>query len=236
MPESKPYPEGTMGTRSTIARARLVACALAGLSSTAAPARAEATPDVLVPAAVLSDETRLADGQTLSYPQTVVRHGKRYVGGVAYTVVNASVGELTSMLADPSAYRQVLPHARDARLMGTDDGDQLVEITQGLAFVQAAYTLRMRTDGDQRRVRFWVDRGKPHDVDDAWGFFRVETLADAADGSPRVLLTYGILVDLGPGLIRDFFEARIQASLLTVPQLLREYAALRFRAGAHPRA
>jgi hypothetical protein len=219
-----------MGMRTVIARLGVLVCTLAVLAP--GSAHAEDPADAVSP--LPSDEARLAEGQTVSYPQSLTRHGKRYVGGVAYTVVDASLDELTAMLADPSAYRQVLPHARDARLMGTTDGDQLVEITQGLAFVQAGYTLRLRADDDHRRVRFWVDRSKPHDIDDAWGFFRVETLPDAEDGSPRVLLTYGILVDLGPGLIRDFFEDRIQASLLTVPQRLREYASLRFR--GRPRA
>jgi hypothetical protein len=210
-----------MGVR----RALLTVLVGAGaLASTPRLAEARATTSVSP-----DDETRLAHGETVAYPQTLYRRGQRYVGGVTYVVVDATVSELTGLLADPSAYRKVLPHARDARVLGDDGGDRLVEITQGTALVQAAYTLRMRTDDDRRRVRFWLDRSRPHGIDDAWGFFRVDPLPDAADGSPRALLAYGILVDLGPGLIRELFESRIQASLLTVPQRLREYASRRFR-------
>jgi len=177
-----------------------------------------------------TDELRLADGQTVTYPQTLYQRGRRYVGGVSYAVVDASVDELISLLGDMTAYTQVLPHARNAKLVGHRDGDRLVEITQGNAMVQAAYTLRMRTDNDGRRVRFWIDRSRPHGIDDAWGYFRVDPLPAGKDGAPRVLLSYGILVDLGPGLIRDFFEARIQASMLSVPERLRQYATRRFRA------
>jgi hypothetical protein len=151
------------------------------------------------------------------------------LGGVTYTVVEASVPELTDLLSDMSAYVEVLPHARDARLVGTLGADRLVEIRQGTSFVEAAYTLRMRPDDDKRRVRFWLDRSRHHDIEDAWGYFRVDPLPPSADGSPRVLLAYGILVDLGPGLMRDFFESRIQASMLTVPERLRLYAQARFR-------
>ncbi len=185
------------------------------------PARAQEAPE--------TDEARLAAGQTVSYPQTVVRHGRRYVGGVSYAVIGATVDELVALLGDMSAYTAVLPHARGARLVGTEGGDRLVEITQGLSFVQAAYTLRMRTDDDRRQVRFWLDGSRPHAIDDAWGYFRATPLPDAADGSPRVLLSYGMLVDLGPGLVRDMFERRIQASMLTIPERLRRYAATRFR-------
>jgi hypothetical protein len=175
------------------------------------------------------DEARLAEGKTVVFPQTVARRGRRYVGGVSYAVVHASVSELTEVFRDMSAYREVLPYARAAHLVGTDGGDQLVEISQGTALVEAVYTLRMHMDEDQRRVRFWIDPSRPHGFDDAWGYFKVEPLPDGDDGSPRVLLSYGILVDLGPGLMRDFFEARIQASMLTIPERLQQYAVARFR-------
>jgi hypothetical protein len=198
----------------------ILACAFYGFGGAA---RAS-VPDVSV-----ADELRLAEGQTLSYPQTVTRRGRRYVGGVTYTVVAASVGELTALLSDASAYRQVLPYAREANVLGPDGADQRVEIVEGNAVVQATYTIRLRMDDGKRRVRFWLDHSRPHGIADAWGFFRVEPLASSADGSPRVLLTYGILVDLGPGLVRDFFESRIQAGLLAVPDRLRSYAVRRYR-------
>jgi hypothetical protein len=180
------------------------------------------------------DEAQLAEGRTVSYPQTVARRGRRYVGGVSYAVVHASVPELIEVFRDISAYREVLPYARAARLVGNVGSDQLIEISQGTAFVEAVYTLRMHMDADQRRVRFWLDPGRPHGLDDAWGYFKVDPLPDADDGSPRVLLSYGILVDLGPGLMRDFFEGRIQASMLAIPDRLQRYAAARFR--SHHRA
>jgi hypothetical protein len=198
---------------------------LAPRAADAAPGTARLTGD---------DELRLSAGETVSYPETLQQRGKRYIGGVSYTVVSASVDELTSLLGDMAAYRQVLPHARDARVVGHAGVDRLVEITQGNALVEAAYTLRMRTDNDGQRVRFWLDRGRPHGIEDAWGFFRVEPLADGPDGGPRVLMTYGILVDLGPGLVRELFEERIRASILSVPSLVREYAWNRFR--GRPRA
>ena len=42
---------------------------------------------------------------------------------------------------------------------------------------------------------------------------------------PRALLTYAILVDVGPGIVRDLFEERVRAALLSVPQLVRRYVA-----------
>jgi hypothetical protein len=195
------------------------------------PARAAVTGDEATPEL---DQRRLAQGDAVTYPQTVYYRGKRYVGGVSYAIVDASADELLQLLGDMSAYTEVLPHARTARLVGQKGDDHLVEITQGTSFVTAAYTLRLRADHDRQEVRFWLDRSRPHGIDDAWGYFRVTPLPAGERGQPRVLLSYGILVDLGPGLVRDLFEARIQASMLSVPERLRVYAAARFR--AHGRA
>jgi hypothetical protein len=201
---------------------------LVALSSVAVPGAARA--DAPLPSA--ADEARLEAGETLVYPETQYEHGRRYVGGVSYTVVDASARELTGLLGDVSAYIAVLPHAKSATIVDRIGDDTLVEIRQGTGFVEAAYTLRMRLDADGRRVRFWLDRSRPHAIDDAWGYFRVEPIQDKSDGGPRVLLSYGILVDLGPGIMRDFFESRIQASMLSVPERLRRYAFTRFRAVA----
>ena len=176
-----------------------------------------------------ADQARLQQGEAVTYPQTLYHRGKRYIGGVTYAIVDASADELLQLLADMSAYTEVLPYARSAHLVGKAGADRLVEITQGTSFITAAYTLRLRADDEKREVRFWLDPSRPHGIDDAWGYFRVKALPASPDGSPRVLLAYGILVDLGPGLIRDFFESRIQASMLTVPERLRQYASLRFR-------
>ena len=77
-------------------------------------------------------------------------------------------------------------------------------------------------------LRFWLDRGRPHDIEDAWGFLRASPMADG-----RTLLTWGILVDMGPPL-RDLFEGRVQAPALTVPERVKDVLAERDRPGAAP--
>jgi hypothetical protein len=189
---------------------------------------------------------RLSRGETLVFDQVLDRNGHRYVGGTTYTVIDASMPELESLFVDMSAYRQLLPRTKQARLIGVNDGDFFVELRQGNSLVETSYTIRVRREtlppredlaaptasGDQRTAyRFWLDRTKPHGIEDAWGYFRLEPLANAPNGAPRVLLTYGILVDVGPGLVRDLFEEPLRQLALTVPQRVRTYALAHFRLG-----
>jgi hypothetical protein len=195
----------------------LGAAALAAALVGSAPVRGAEAQTRLDP----RENQRLMHGETITRTQTLEQGGRRYVGGVTYTVVDASADELEAMLTDVSTYEQILPRTKYAQIVGRDAGDLLVELHQGNMLVEAAYTIRVRKNGHE--CRFWLDPHRPHGIEDAWGFFRVEPLAQVTPGTPRALLTYGVLVDVGDGLVRDLFEERIRAVVLTVPQRVREY-------------
>jgi hypothetical protein len=157
---------------------------------------------------------QLLRGETVVRTQLLRRGDRRYVGGVTYSVVDADADELAQLVADVDAWRSILPKTRYARRMGTAGNDALVELTQGSALVQATYTMRVRREG--RVVRFWMDPGRRHDIEDAWGFVRAEPMADG-----RALVTYGVLIDMGPGLLRDLFEDTVRELALSVPDRVR---------------
>jgi len=200
------------GLRSITAIVGIVTLALGLL--TAAPAHAEG---------LAADETaRLMRGETITREQTIERGGSRYVGGVTYTVLDATPEELSDLFDDVSAYARVLPKTKKATLIGKNGPDTFVELHQGNAFVDTSYTIRLRRSPTPNELRFWLDPTKPHSIDNAWGFFRYEPMTDAT-GAPKVLLTYGVLVDLGPGIVRDLFEERVRGAMLTVPARVRTY-------------
>jgi hypothetical protein len=165
--------------------------------------------------------TKLARGETVTY-HTTLDGGRRYVGGVTYTIVPTTPERLDRMLEDVGAYAHVLPGNRSARLVARSGKSFWVELQQGTSLIHGTLTLVFRWDDDNRTLRFWLDRSRPHDIEDAWGFFRAEPLADVGSG-PRSLLTYGALLDVGPGFLRTFFEGNLSSSMLDVPQRIRGY-------------
>jgi hypothetical protein len=184
------------------------------------------------PGLTRGESERLARGETVVRAQDFERGDRRYVGGVTYALLDTSAAEVAALLEDVDAYRRVLPRTKSARLVADDGRDRFIELQQGNALVQAEYTLRVRREprgpGAAQEYRFWLDPSRPHGIDDAWGFFRLEPLSGPG-GEPRVLLTYAVLVDVGPGIVRDFFEERLRAALLSVPELVRRHVALRTR-------
>jgi hypothetical protein len=174
----------------------------------------------------VSESTRLAHGETVIRENTwEPGYSARYVGGVTYTMVDAGAAEMVAVFENVESYRRLLPRTKRVKLIGVEpNGDRLVEIATGTSLMEAEYTLRIRHYPARREVRFWLETSRPHEIDDAFGYFRFEPHIGPS-GEPRVLLTYAILVDVGPGIVRDLFEDKVRTALMSVPQLVRRYVA-----------
>ena len=173
-----------------------------------------------------AESARLARGETVIREQTWEPGASaHYIGGLTYTVVDAGAPEVYGILEEVQTYRRVLPLTKRVKLVSIEpNGDRLVELVHGNALMEAEYTLRVRQYPARREVRFWLEASRPHEIDDAFGYFRVEPVSSPS-GEPKVLLTYAILVDVGPGIVREMFEEKVRARLLSVPQLVRRYVA-----------
>jgi hypothetical protein len=200
----------------------LIATMTAGAPASAAKVPPAPPGAVTVNGLSADESARLERGETVTREQTLDGEARRYVGGITYTIVDAQPAEVAAILEDVRAYRQLLPRTKQAKLVGRNGPDMFVEVRQGNALLEGSYTMRVRPDPARHEVRFWLDPNRPHAIADAWGFFRYDPLPDG-----RTLVTYGALVDLGPGLVRELFEERLRSLMLSVPQLMRRYVASR---------
>jgi hypothetical protein len=156
----------------------------------------------------------------------VDRGGHHYIGGVSYVMIDASAEQVMGVLDDVRSYASILPRTRSVRWLGmARNGDTIIELEQGNAIAHGKYAVRIRPDrraeGQPPRssgvVRFWLDHRYPSDIADASGFFHVETVGE------KTLLTYLVMVDLGPGIFRQIFQGRIRRAALSTPMLVKRY-------------
>lgn len=168
----------------------------------------------------LSDGERsaLVSGHTVARPLRFARGDGKYVGGVAYQVMRATPGEVLRVLADVSAWPEALPRTERAELVSSDGRSARIELVQGKAPFVVKYTLHLEQDADGDGIRFWLDRSRPHDVKDVWGYFRVKQF-----GHQHSLVTMAVALDLGPGLPRMLFEDRVERAILRAPARLRAF-------------
>jgi len=151
-----------------------------------------------------------------------------YLGGVSYAVVRARPAEVMAVLADPDAYRAILPMTLETRLIARRGRDATVFFRQGTRLGSAGYVLLVRTESDTT-VRFWLDASRPHEIADLWGYFRV--LPWTASSS---LLTYAALLHLDFGVVKLLFSQKIREIAMTTPGLIRAYVEGHPRLGTPP--
>jgi hypothetical protein len=158
----------------------------------------------------------LGAGQHVTRPVEFQHDGGRYVGGVAYQIVHAPVDEVEAALRDPDALRDMLPRTKNVTLVDEQEARRRLSFRQGNDFVEAEYTVVVEDRPAQGEMRFWLDPTAPHDIDDVWGFFRVSRLDES-----RTLITVGVALDVGPGVVRLLFEKRIQDLILSTPERMK---------------
>jgi len=157
-------------------------------------------------------------GERIERPLSLTGTAGRTVGGIGYQVVSSPPAEVVAALLDVSRLPQMLPNTRSARLVAREGGLAFVELEQGVAPFIARYTIVLQPVPGSDQVRFWLDQRFSHDIEDVFGFFRVEPL-----GPQRSLLTAAVAVDLGDGLLSSLFERRVQALVLRSVTSIRDF-------------
>lgn len=131
-------------------------------------------------------------------------------GLVAYRLVRASPAEVLSVLEDAGQWPELLPRTKSARVLWRASDIQSVQLVQGNGLVEASYAVRVERQADG--LRFWLDRGRPHDIDAVWGYFRASPF-----DAERTLLTMAVMLDLGGGLLQGLVEGRVRQAIVSTP-------------------
>jgi hypothetical protein len=196
-------------------RAFSVSLVLAAVLGVALPADAR-TP---APGALERGEReQLLAGDVVRRPLTFEKAGGRYVGGTSYQLVRAGPEEVLAALGSVETLPQALPRTKRARLVDIRGRLARVELVQGNALVEARYTVALERVSERNELRFWLDRSRPHDIDDVWGYFRVVPF-----GKGQSLVTVAVALDVGPGLVRMLFEERIREVILATPVHIKRF-------------
>ena len=159
----------------------------------------------------------LAAGDLLIERSTYDRGSEHYVGGVSYLVVDLPAARLSAVARDVSAIPALLPHVSDVQLLEvTAGGVGRIRITHTLGPTSGSYTLRIAFFEAGTFGRFSIEPSEGSAVLDGWGYVRLTPIG----AGERTLVTYAVLFDLGPGVLRSLFESRIQDAALSYPRRL----------------
>jgi hypothetical protein len=166
------------------------------------------------------DLRRLEAGELIERPVQRTRGSLRLIGGTSFQVVERSVSETWRALNDAASYRYMMPGADEARVVAHRPGTRVVRVRHSAGLVSAAYHLRLRYDQERRDIAFRLDESRPNDLRAVWGFISV---APWQDDPNRSIVSYGIMADVGGGVLGGILRGQIHTWMLRVPSIVREY-------------
>lgn len=193
--------------------------ALLAAASTLALGAREALAGSLTP----DERAALERGEVVRRPVDADLDAGLYLGGVSYALVDAPAPFVLAMLQDPSVYMEILALTLEATPTGAKGKDQLVFFKHGGSLGTASYTMRIQSADPTGTIRFWMDPAFEHEIEDIWGYVRVEAL-----GPETCLATYAVLCDLGT-LFRVLFGEKIRQFALDTPGHIRFVAGSRYQ-------
>jgi hypothetical protein len=177
---------------------------------------------VTTPAQALSpiERQRLARGESIVAEATHRHNGGRLVGGLSYRILDADADRISALFRDPKQWSQILPRVRSVELLSIDkNGRARVRVTHALGMFSGSYEIILAFTDHGHYGRFWVNKSVENDLLDGWGFLRLTPLPNH-----QTLVTWGVLFDVGDGVTRTLFEAKMQRAALDVPRRLSNLA------------
>ncbi|MET0792561.1 MAG: SRPBCC family protein, partial [Polyangiaceae bacterium] len=185
-------------------------CAFSSVPAQAADAAAPGSRGM-----VRAEREALLAGEVVARPMHFETESGSYRGGVSYSLVNAPAAAVLSALSNVETLPQALPNTKSARLIDVRGGLARVEFVHGGG---TTYTVHIERTPGRSELRFWLDSTRPHDINDVFGFFRVEPF-----GEGKSVVTVAAALDMGSGLTSLFFSNAVERSVLSTPRRIREY-------------
>jgi hypothetical protein len=192
-----------------------VAVAIATLASLAPPAIADAgaagdefSADELV---------RLERGELLQRRATSERGDLRLIGGTSWQVIDASPDAVWRALLDTAHYPRMLPQVSEAKLVRQAGEDRTLYLRHGGAIAPTSYYLDVHVERATRSITFHIDESRPSSIRAASGFYSLRPYRG------RSLLVYGVMADIGDGLLSAVFRPTVHDWMMKVPLLVKRF-------------
>jgi hypothetical protein len=163
---------------------------------------------------------KLDAGEIVIRPATRKQNGLRLMGGSSWQVIDAAPSSVWRALLDTSRYHKMMPEVLEARLVKNDATQRTVFMRQGSrGVVEARYYLNVRVYEDRQDITFAVDDKKPHELlKAAWGFYTVRPYKGG-----KTLLAYGVMADIGDGLLAGVMRNEVQEWMLRTPWMVKRF-------------
>ena len=165
-----------------------------------------------------AERSQLRRGRLVTRNETEMRDGLRLIGGTAFQVINAPPEVVWRAVMDIERWNRFVPQVVESRTVSSASGRKTIYLRHEHGPVEAAYHLRLTHMDSQRMAQFRLDRTRRNDLREGWGFFIV-----APFGNGKTMITFGVMADVGSGIITGLVRPTVHEWMLRIPQQLKSW-------------
>lgn len=142
--------------------------------------------------------------------------GSHLFGGASWQRVRAPIERVWQTVVDPRAYVRLIPSLDQVRVVEERGDTRVVYMHHSYAIASTSYHAVMRLDHERHEMRFDLDRSRPHDVREGRGFLALSSYRG------DTIVAWGMLADVGAGVVQQVFGPFLNQWLLLPPRCLRD--------------
>lgn len=169
------------------------------------------------------EKLQLRRGKLVTRPTEEQRGPMRLVGGMSWQVVDVPVEVVEKVLDDLSAYKHLLPGVSKLRQIHGNTFKTL-HICHAKGAVEGCYYANVRFANGGHDVFFQLDQTHRNDIEAGWGFLRITKY-----GKDHTLVAWGVMADVGKGILAGFMRPKVREWMLKVPSVMKKYLEHRYR-------
>ncbi len=162
------------------------------------------------------ERQRLLGGELVRRPDERREGGFSYIGGTSWIRVAAPRERVWEIINDVSLYPRLIPGVSEARVVEEHGSRRVIYVRHTYSFVSAAYSASVRAERRRWTISFELDPSRPHDVRDGRGFLTLDRY-----GRGETIVTWGVMADVGSGIVTGVFAPVIHDWILKVPWCVR---------------
>lgn len=166
------------------------------------------------------ERARLDAGRLVMRSSARTQGQLQMIGGTSWQVVDEPIDVTWRAICDAEQYRHMFPSTSESVVVAHAPGERVVRLRHEYGPVTAQYYLRMQLDEPHHDIAFRLDRQRPSDLRAAWGFLSARPYGE---GDDRTLISWGIMADVGGGMLGGLFRGQIHENMLRVPATIRGY-------------
>ncbi len=185
--------------------------------STLTPPVASAQVDLSRRPFTSAERSALGSGHLVVRATEEQRGPLHLIGGASWQVVDLPATTLWHALHDTGHLPDMLPKLDEARVIARNGSMRTVQFRHHYGPIHVAYALTMHYDESHRTIVFTLDNTRPSSLRAAWGFLAIKPYGG------RSLISFGIMADVGEGIISGLLRPQVHKWILRVPSTIKKF-------------